>query len=59
MKTLIKDLKRWLNKEGNSYAKAAILFGYKDGSAIRQWVTRESIPHYQVDRLKTLLSEKQ
>lgn len=53
---LVKDLQKWLRKPGNSYAKVAVILGYEDSASIRQWVRRKSIPQYQADRVKKILT---
>lgn len=52
---LIENLKKWLKKPGNSYAKAAVVLGYKDSAPIRQWIARSSIPSYQQDRVQEMI----
>ncbi len=52
---LVKQLKRWLKKPGNSYARVAVLLGYEDSASIRQWIRRNSIPRYQKERVKQII----
>jgi ABC-type uncharacterized transport system ATPase subunit len=57
---LVKSLKKWLKKAGNSYAKVAVLLGYEDSASIRQWIRRNSIPNYQKERVRQIIKgEKQ
>lgn len=55
-KDLVKSLKNWLKKPGNTFASVAVALGYRDSAPIRQWVRRESIPDYQAERLKQLIT---
>lgn len=55
MKQLVVELRAWAKKQGNSYARAAVLLGYKDSAPIRQWVNRNSIPSYQTERVKQMI----
>ena len=53
---LLVTLKTWLKKPGNSFARVAVILGYKDSAPIRQWIARGKIPSYQQDRVKQLIN---
>jgi len=55
MNEVLKQLKIWVKKPGNSYARAAVALGYKDCAPIRQWIARKSIPSYQMERVQRML----
>lgn len=52
---MLKQLKNWLKKPGNSNAKLAYLLGYKSGSTITNWLARKSIPEYRYAELKRII----
>lgn len=55
-KKLILDLREWL--KCNSSADLASRLGYKNSSTINQWLSRESIPRWQVPELKKIMGGK-
>lgn len=54
---MIKELKSWLKKPGNSSAKIAYLLGYRTGTTVSNWIYRNSIPEYIKPQLKNLLKD--
>jgi hypothetical protein len=54
---LLKDLKSWLKREGNSEARLAVMLGYRDAAPIKQWLRRERIPSYQEVRVTQIVKE--
>ncbi len=54
---LLTELKKWLKKEGNSEARLAVLLGYRDAAPIKQWIRRKSIPSYQIERVRKIVTE--
>jgi hypothetical protein len=52
---MLRELKRWLKRPGNSNAKLAYLMGYKSGSTIANWVSRKSIPNHVLPQLKRII----
>lgn len=55
-KKLITELREWL--VSNSSADLASILGYKNSSTINQWLSRESIPRWQVPELKKIMGGK-
>lgn len=55
-KKLILELREWL--KSNSSADLASRLGYKNSSTINQWLSRESIPRWQVPELKKIMGGK-
>lgn len=56
-KALIKDIKVWLKKEGNSEALLASKLGYDSSMAIRMWLNRERVPKFQWQRVKEIVKQ--
>lgn len=54
---MFKQLKKWLNKSGNSNAKLAYLLNYKSGSTVSNWIIRKKIPDYIIPQLKEALKK--
>lgn len=54
---MLKRLKKWLSRPGNSNAKLAYLLNRKSGSTISNWLTRKSIPEYIIPQLKEALKK--
>ena len=52
---MIRRLKAWLKRPENSTAKLAYLLGYKSGSTISNWISRNKIPEFVKPRLKEVL----
>lgn len=55
---MIRQLKAWLKKPGNSEAKLAFLLNYKSTSTIRNWLSRKSIPDYIKPQLKQIIEKE-
>ncbi len=53
---MLKRLRAWLKKPGNSYQKLADLLGYKSKSTIYNWVVREQIPRKMYPQLKEVFN---
>lgn len=54
---MLKKLKAWLKKPGNSKSKLAYLLGYKSSSTITNWLSRKSIPEYMTPQLKEIFKQ--
>jgi hypothetical protein len=52
---MIKQLKAWLKRPGNSQIKIACNLGYKSSHTIRSWLIKGKIPGYIEPRLKDIL----
>lgn len=57
MKDLIKALRQWLQRPGNSHAKLAAKLGYRSSTTISKWLDRGSIPEYMHAPLSAALKE--
>jgi len=55
---MLKELKAWLKRPGNTHAKLAYLLNYSSGATISNWISRKSIPVYVQPRLKKILKRK-
>lgn len=53
MQQEIKRLKKWL--EYNQPSKMSYLLGYKSSQTVLNWVERENIPDYQIERVKQII----
>ena len=51
---MIKKLKKWLQKPGNSRAKLAFLLEIKSSSNIDYWIKEESVPKWHHEKLKAI-----
>ena len=51
---MIRRLKAWLKKSGNSYGKLAKLMGHKSRSTSYNWLKRNKIPKHAVAQLKEI-----
>lgn len=55
---IILQLRKWLDKRGNSPAKLAIKLGYKTSNTIVMWLLRDRIPDWQIERVKKIIFTK-
>ncbi len=52
---MIRRLKAWLKKSGNTYAKLAELLGFKSRSTVANWIARNEVPVKHRKRVKEVL----
>lgn len=52
----LKSIKSWLKKEGNSKSKLAGKLGYKSSQTIDNWIKRNAIPVYMIERVREVVS---
>lgn len=55
-KKVLQDLK--LLMQYTSPAEVAVLLGYKDTRAIRQWIFRKRVPKGKIERISKLASDR-
>jgi hypothetical protein len=51
----IQELIDWMSVKGNTSVVLAAKLGYKTNLTIRQWVAKNSIPHWQKEKVRNII----
>lgn len=52
---LVEELRKWLDKPGNSRVKIASLLKYKNTATIAQWLAKGKIPEREIERVEEII----